>query len=95
MRRFMNQSDEFLRLCLARKQGDLAAVAHAQCRCNPFVELKRDVLLCEKINEPGTLLADFAGDFVLELRQVFALGLRHVLSRDLRPSLCALDGFRL
>jgi hypothetical protein len=32
------------------------------------------------------VFAHVAGDVVLELWQVFAFGLRHILSRDLRPA---------
>jgi hypothetical protein len=85
MRRLVNQRDELLRLRLTRQKSDSAAIAHAQSRSDSFVELERDVLLRKEVNEPIMMLADFPGDVALELRQVSALGLRNILSRDSRP----------
>ncbi|MGA2890711.1 MAG: hypothetical protein ABSE51_21990 [Terracidiphilus sp.] len=71
----MHQSCELFGLRLAGKQDDLAAVACALRRCNAFVELKPDALPLDKLEEPVALVAYFAGDLVIELRKVCALGL--------------------
>jgi hypothetical protein len=43
-------------------------------------------LLCKESNQLVMVSAHFAGNVVLELGQVLALSLRHILSRDLRPA---------
>ena len=45
------------------------------------------------LNQPFAVAAHVTLDFV-ERGKLFAFGLGDVLSRDLRPSLCALDGCR-
>jgi hypothetical protein len=47
-----------------------------------------------ELEQPFAVSAHVAVDFG-QRRQFLAFGLADVLSRDLRPSLCALDGFRL
>src|SRR5271165_5031003 len=78
MRRFVYQSGELLGLRLARKQSNLAAVGNSKGRGDLLVEFQLDVLLCEECNHPVAVLADFAGDVVLKLRQILAFGLAEI-----------------
>ena len=57
---------------------------------NPFGIAKLDALRFDEPKKALTVAADIALHFG-QCREFFALGLRDVLSRDLRPSLCALD----
>jgi hypothetical protein len=85
VRRFMNQTNEVLGWRQAGQDGDFAAVADAEGRRDLLVVFERDILPSEKFDEPIPVLACIPGNVVLELGQVRSLGLRHVLSRDLRP----------
>jgi hypothetical protein len=51
-------------------------------------------LTFDKLDEAFAVAAHVALHFS-QRRKFFAFGLRDVLSRDLRPSLCAPDGSRL
>src|ERR1017187_2670077 len=82
MRRFVNQRGELLGLRLPRKQSNLAAVGDSKGRGDLLVEFQLDVLLCEECNHPVAVLAHFAGDVVLKLRQVRAYGLAEVEDVD-------------
>jgi hypothetical protein len=94
MRRFVNQRCEFLGLRLTGQKGDSAAVADAKRGSNSLVEFERDILTIKESNQPFPVGADFAADVVLKFGKLRAFGLRNVLSRDLRPSLYALDVMR-
>ena len=90
VRQFMYQRRKFLGLRLAGEQRDLSAVADTKGRGDLLVEFEPDVLLCEEIDQSIVVLAHFAVDAVLKFGQVGALGLRNILSRDLRPGFHAL-----
>ena len=61
---------------------------------NALGEAKLDALRFHELEQTFAVSAHIAIDFG-QRREFFAFGLVDVLSRDLRPSLCALDGFRL
>ena len=86
MRRFMDQTDQILGRRLAGQNGNLSAVADAKSGRDVLVVFKGDVLRVKKGNQTVAVFAHFAGDVVLKLGQVCTFGLRHILSRDLRPA---------
>jgi hypothetical protein len=61
--------------------------------CDALVVLKLDALLQHEIEQAVVVDANFAGHFC-RFWKLCALGLRNVLSRDLRPRLYPLDGAR-
>ena len=63
------------------------------CGGNSLGETKLDALCFHELEKAFAVSAYVAIDFG-QGRKLFAFGLSNVLSRDLRPSLCALDGFR-
>jgi hypothetical protein len=77
-----------------RKQRDLSAMRETFCRSNSLGEAKLDALRLHELEQAFTISAHIAVD-VGQRGEVFAFGLANILSRDLRPSLCALDGCRL
>jgi hypothetical protein len=60
---------------------------------NSFGEAKLDALRFHELEKSFAVSARVAIDFG-QRGKVFAFGLADVLSRDLRPSLCALDVIR-
>jgi hypothetical protein len=72
------------------KKCDLPARRQALGGCDPFGVVEFDALDFDKLYEAFPVAAHFALYFG-ERGKFFAFGLRDVLSRDLRPSLCALD----
>jgi hypothetical protein len=60
---------------------------------NSLGEAKLDALRFHEPNQTFAVSADIAVYFG-QGGKVFAFGLADILSRDLRPSLCALDGIR-
>ena len=60
---------------------------------NSLGEAKLDTLRFHELEQAFAVSAHVAIDFG-QRRKVFAFGLTNVLSRDLRPSLCAPDGIR-
>ena len=62
--------------------------------CNSLGEAKLDALCFHELEQAFAVSAYVAIDFG-QSWEFFAFGLTDILSRDLRPSLCALDGFRL
>ncbi len=50
---------ELFGCCLSGKDGDAAAVAHAECRGDALFELKLDALGDQKVDEAFTVLAYF------------------------------------
>ena len=72
------------------KQGDLSAMRETLSGSNPLREAKLDTLRFDELKQAFAVSAHVAIDFG-QSRKVFALRLGNVLSRDLRPSLCALD----
>jgi len=61
---------------------------------NSFGETKLDALRFNELEQAFAVSAHVAIDFG-QCWKFFAFCLADILSRDLRPSLCALDGFRL
>ena len=60
---------------------------------NSLGEANLDALRFHELEQAFAVSAYVAIDFG-QRRKVFAFGLCNVLSRDLRPSLCVLDGIR-
>ena len=60
---------------------------------NSLGEAKLDALRFHELEQAFAVSAHVAIDFG-QCWEFFAFGLGNVLSRDLRPSLCAPDGFR-
>ena len=75
------------------KQRDLPAIRQALGGCDPFGVVKFDTLDFDKLYEAFPVAAHVALYFG-ECGKFFAFGLSNVLSRDLWPNLCALDGIR-
>ena len=63
------------------------------CGSNSLGEAKLDALRFHELEQAFAVSAHVAIDFG-QSRKVFAFRLGNVLSRDLRPSLCVLDGIR-
>ena len=61
---------------------------------NSLGETDLDTLQFDKLEQAFPVSAHIAIDFG-QCGEFLAFGLADILSRDLRPSLCALDGFRL
>ena len=76
------------------KQRDLPAIRETLGGSNSLGETKLDALRFNELEKSVAVPAHVAVDFGQGWK-LFAFGLSYVLSRDLRPSLCALDGFRL
>ena len=64
------------------------------CGSNSFGETNLDALRFHELEQAFAVSAHVAIDFG-QCWEFFAFGLGDVLSRDLRPSLCALDRSRL
>jgi hypothetical protein len=94
MRDLMREGGEFLGGLHPGKQRNLPAVRQALGRRNLVGVGKSNALGFHELYHPFAVIANIALHFGQGWK-VFALGLVDVLSRDLRPSLCALDGFRL
>ena len=75
------------------KQLDLAAIRETFCGSNFFGETNLDALRFNELEKSVAVPAHVAVDFGQSWK-LFAFGLSNVLSRDLRPSLCALDVIR-
>ena len=60
---------------------------------NSLGEAKLDALRFHELQQAFAVSAHVAIDFG-QCWEFFAFGLADILSRDLRPSLCALDGIR-
>jgi hypothetical protein len=84
---------EFLGWPHPREQRDLSTVRETLGGCNALGEVQLDVLSFHELEQPFAVFAHVATDFG-EGGEFLAFGLRDVLSRDLRPSLCAPDGCR-
>ena len=70
---------------MARKQSNLASVAHAKGGCNALFEFQRDALSNDKIHKAVAVLSGAAGDALGEFGKLLTFGLAYILSRDLRP----------
>jgi hypothetical protein len=91
----MGQTYEFLRRRLAGKKSDPSAVGDTQCGGDLFVVFESNILVREELNEAVPVETGLSRNTVAELWNIIPDSLALVLSRDLRPRLCALDGFRL
>jgi len=89
----VRERGEFLGGLHPGKQRNLSAVRQAFGGRDVFGVIERDVLAFDKLYKPFAVAAYVALHFG-ERGKFFAFGLGDVLSRDLRPSLCALDGCR-
>ena len=76
------------------KQRDLPAMRETLRGSNSLGETKLDALRFHELEQTFAVSAHVAIDFG-QCGKFFAFGLADVLSRDLRPSLCAPDGSRL
>src|ERR1700723_3601750 len=81
----MDKGAELFGWDLSGKNGDPASVAHAKRRCDALFELKLDTLRDQKVEGAFPVLAYFAVHPLREIGERCALGLAHILSRDLRP----------
>jgi hypothetical protein len=90
MRDLMREGGEFLGGLHPGKQRNLPAVRQALGRHNPVGVGQSNALGFHELYEPFAVIADIALHFGQGWK-IFALGLVDVLSRDLRPSLCAPD----
>ena len=63
---------------MARKQSDLASVAHAKGGGDALFELQRDALSNDKIHKAVAVLSGAARDALGELGKLFAFGLAHI-----------------
>ena len=63
---------------MARKQSDLASVAHAKGGGDALFELQRDALSNDKIHKAVAVLSGAAGDALGEFGKLFAFGLAHI-----------------
>jgi hypothetical protein len=68
-------------------------VRQAFCRADPFGIVQLDALSFHELEKAFAVTAHFALHFG-QRGKLFAFRLRDILSRDLRPSLCAPLGFR-
>jgi hypothetical protein len=90
----MRERGKFLGRLHPGKQRDLPAIRQALGGCDVFGVVECDALAFDELYEAFPVAAHVALDFG-QCGEFFAFGLRDVLSRDLRPSLCAPDGSRL
>lgn len=81
----MDERRKLFRLGLSGQQDNSAAVAHAHCRSDVLVELKRDALLRDEVDQPLAVLSCIALHRGV-LGKLCAFGLAQILSRDLRPA---------
>jgi hypothetical protein len=75
------------------KQRDLPTMRETLCRSNSLGETDLDTLRFHELKQAFAVSAHVAIDFG-QGWEFLAFGLADILSRDLRPSLCALDGCR-
>ena len=86
----VRQRGKFLGGLHPGKQGDFSAVGQALSGSDLVGVIQRDAVGFHELDQPFAVAADIALYFVQSWK-VFALGLAPILSRDLRPSLCAPD----
>jgi hypothetical protein len=89
----MHERGKLLGWLHPRQQSDLAAVRETLCGSNSLGETKLDALRFDELKQTFAVSARVAVYFG-QRRKAFAFGLGNVLSRDLRPSLCAPDVIR-
>ncbi len=86
----MNQRREFLGWLHPGKQSDFSAMRQTLGRADLVGVAQFDALRFHELHQPFSVARDIALYFG-QRGKIFAFGLAEVLSRDLRPSLCALD----
>jgi hypothetical protein len=89
----MHKGGKLLGRLHSREQRNLAAMREPLGGSNALGKAKLDALRFHELEQAFAVRAHVAIDFG-QRGKVFAFGLTDVLSRDLWPSLCALDGFR-
>jgi hypothetical protein len=89
----MHKRRELLGWLHPGKQLDLAAIRETFCGSNSFGETNLDALRFNELEQAFAVSAHVAVDFG-EGGEFLAFGLADILSRDLRPSLCAPDRCR-
>jgi hypothetical protein len=89
----MHQRGKFLCGLHPGKQSDLSIKGQAFGGCDPFRVVERYPSGCDELYKAFAVAAHFALHFG-QRGQFLAFGLADRLSRDLRPSLCVLDGCR-
>jgi hypothetical protein len=89
----MHKSRKFLGGLHPGKQRDLSAMRETFCGSNSFGEAKLDGLRFHELEQAFAVSAHVAV-YLGQSGEFLAFGLADVLSRDLRPSLCAPDGIR-
>ena len=86
----MHQNEEFLGGLHPGKESDFPALRQAFGEADFLRVTQFNALRSHKLHQPFPVPGNLAFDFS-KLGQFLAFGLADVLSRDLRPSLCALD----
>ena len=94
MRQFMHKRCQCFGRLHVGQNANQAAIRHASCGCNLVGVFQLDSLGRRKVGQLVQFVAYFALERAAKVWQFCAFGLAHILSRDLRPSLCALDGIR-
>jgi hypothetical protein len=89
----MHKRGKLLGWLHSREQRDLAAMRETLRGSNVLGKAKLDALRFHELKQAFAVSAHVAIDFG-QRGKVFAFGLTDVLSRDLRPSLCAPDVIR-
>ena len=89
----MHERGKFLGGLHPGKQRDLPAMRETLRGSNSLGEAQLDALRFHELEQAFAVSAHVAIDFG-QCWKFFAFGLADVLSRDLRPSLCALDVIR-
>jgi hypothetical protein len=89
----MHERGKLLGWLHPRKQGDPPAIGETLRGSNSLGEGKLDALRFYELEQAFAVSAYIAIDFG-QGWEFFAFGLTDVLSRDLRPSLCAFDVIR-
>ena len=90
----MHERGKFLGGLHPGKQRDFPAMRKTLRGSNSLGEVKLDPLRFDELEQTVAVSAHVAIDFG-QCWKFFAFGLADILSRDLRPSLCALDRSRL
>jgi hypothetical protein len=89
----MHEGREFLGWLHPEQECDLPAVRETFCGSNSLGEAKLDALRFHELEQAFTVSAHVSVYFG-QGGEFLAFGLADILSRDLRPSLGAPDGFR-
>jgi hypothetical protein len=93
VRDLMHKGGKLLGRLHSREQRNLAAMRETLGGSNSLGEAKLDALRFQELEQPFAVSAHISVYFG-QGGQFVAFGLPDILSRDLRPSLCALDVIR-